>query len=82
MSGTGDAVTYGAVDQFNLNGLTASNIEVEFFEPGYSKVTIPGVTDSRRQGLMFANVADNVGRYALAGPLSDGSGYTVRNDRQ
>ncbi|MEM7314095.1 MAG: hypothetical protein AAF497_13190, partial [Planctomycetota bacterium] len=77
VTGTGDAVTYGVMDQLNLNGLMSNNVEIEFFEPGYSKVTIPGVTDSRRQGLLFANVADNIGRYALAGPLSDGSGYTV-----
>ena len=77
VSGTGDDVTYGVMDQLNLNGLVSTDVQVEFFEPGYSKITIPGVTDSRRQGLLFANVADNVGRYALAGPLSDGSGYTV-----
>ena len=83
VSGTGDAVAYGAVDQFNLNGLLSTNIEIEAVEPGYHRVTIPGVTDTRRQGILFATAGDNVGRYALAGPYSDGTAYslaTIDND--
>jgi hypothetical protein len=38
---------------------------------------LPGVTDSRRQGLLFVNQAKNKGSYALSEPDDVGNGFVV-----
>ena len=84
VSGTGDAVSYGDFDQFvGSPELSLANIQQNFYSEGYHKVTIPGVTDSRRQGILLTTSADNVGRFSAAAPTVDGSGFavaTVDND--
>ena len=84
VSGSGDGVTYGDFDQFNGSaGLGLTSIQQDFYSPGYHKITIPGVTDSRRQGILLTTTADNAGRFSAAAPTVDGSGFvvaTVDND--
>jgi hypothetical protein len=59
----------------SLNGIALSNI-TDPFNARYH-VDIPGVEDSRRQGLVFANHAKNEDNYAAVSPAVDGSGYIV-----
>lgn len=75
----GSAYTNGssAFNEFALNGLGASNIQKDALEPGLSIVTIPGVVDTRRQGILLANSAQNNNVFALATPVTDGSGFAV-----
>ncbi|MCA9187774.1 MAG: hypothetical protein R3E01_32360 [Pirellulaceae bacterium] len=83
ISGAGDDITYAAPDVFVGNAGASIELYVSdapHFEgpkDGYYKVTIPGLEDSRRQGLLLATVADNVGRFATAAPAHDGSGYIL-----
>lgn len=48
-------------------------------QPGVHKVTIPGVTDTNRQGVLLTNTASNVGRFTTVAPSLDGDGYIVRS---
>lgn len=75
--GAGDELEYGDFDLFSGSGLSLANLQQNFADPGYHKVTIPGVTDTRRQGILLAVTGDNVGRFAQASPTPDGSGYIV-----
>lgn len=64
-------------NEFALNGLNASNIQKDALEPGISIVSIPGVVDTRRQGIMLANSAQNNNIFTLATPVTDGTGFVV-----
>jgi hypothetical protein len=59
----------------SLNGIALSDITDPFNARYY--VDIPGVEDSRRQGLVFANHAKNEDNYAAVSPAVDGNGYIV-----
>lgn len=48
-------------------------------QTGVHKVTIPGVTDANRQGILVASTASNVGRFTTVAPGLDGDGYIVRS---
>jgi hypothetical protein len=48
----------------------------EIFSGRY-RVRIPGVDDSRRQGLVFANHAKNEDNYASVAPAVNGDGYII-----
>ncbi len=54
-----------------------NNFQQDFFGTGDHVLTLPGVTDGRRQGLLFVNGAKNEGNYALSEPTADGSGFTI-----
>ena len=60
----------------SLNGVAVSDITAPGFGGQYY-VSIPGVEDSRRQGLVFANHAKNEDNYAAVAPAVDGSSYIV-----
>lgn len=64
-------------NELALNGLNASNIQKDALEPGLSIVSIPGVVDTRRQGILLANSAQNNNVFTLATPVTDGSGFVV-----
>ena len=64
-------------DQFTLNGLSQANIQQDALDTGLSIVSIPGVTDTRRQGILLANSAQNNNVFTLATPVSDGSGFVM-----
>ncbi len=64
-------------DEFVLNGMSQANIQQDALEAGLSIVSIPGVTDTRRQGILLANSAQNNNVFTLATPVTDGSGYVV-----
>jgi hypothetical protein len=59
----------------SFNGVSTSDIAVPFNAQYH--ITIPGVEDSRRQGLVFANHAKNEDNYAAVSPAVDGSSYIV-----
>jgi hypothetical protein len=44
---------------------------------GRHRVIIPGVQDSRRQGLLFVNHAKNENNYAMSEPADDGNGWVL-----
>ncbi len=44
---------------------------------GQSTLTVPGVDDTRRQGIMFVTHGKNEDNYALSGPSADGSVYEL-----
>lgn len=74
--------TFGPLDTLVSSGgiSLGSNIQTNFLgQPGVSKVTIPGVTDANRQGVLVASTASNVGRYTTVAPSLDGDGYIVRS---
>lgn len=60
----------------SFNGIEVSDITAPGFSGQYY-VSIPGVEDSRRQGLVFANHAKNEDNYAAVAPAVDGSSYVV-----
>ena len=77
---------YNASNGSVLNELVASpgltlgvgqNFEQDFYGVGDHLLTLPGVTDGRRQGLLFVNGAKDEGNYALSEPTADGSGFTI-----
>lgn len=69
--------TGGVFDTFNLNGLAPGNISQNLFGNGDNVVTIPGVSDTRRQGIMLAAGGDNNNTYALATPTASGDGFLI-----
>ncbi|CAN0371823.1 unnamed protein product, partial [Ectocarpus sp. 4 AP-2014] len=74
--------TFGPLDTLVSSGgiSLGSNIQTNFLgQPGVSKVTIPGVTDANRQGVLVASSASNVGRFQTVAPSLDGDGYIVRS---
>ncbi|MEO0531515.1 MAG: dockerin type I domain-containing protein, partial [Planctomycetota bacterium] len=73
--------SFGTLDTLVASGGIAlgTNVQPDFdAQMGVSKVTIPGVTDSNRQGILVASVASKVGRWATVAPSLDGDGYIVR----
>lgn len=84
MGGTAYNASNGTV----LNELVASpgltiglappaNFVQDFFGTGDNLVTLPGVTDTRRQGLLFVGGAKNEDNFALSEPTADGTGFNV-----
>ncbi len=74
--------TFGQLDTLVASGGIGlgTNVQTNFLgQPGVSKVTIPGVTDANRQGVLIASSASNVGRYQTVSPSLDGDGYIVRS---
>lgn len=72
------------------NGVQVSDATANFYEvtvtgsdpsvqtrAGGHKLTIPGVTDTRRQGFLFVNYSGGEDQYALSTPSADGLSYTV-----
>lgn len=73
--------TFGALDTLVAStGISlGTNVQPNFLgQPGVSKVTIPGVVDAARQGVLLATGAENVGRFPQVAPSLDGDGYIVR----
>lgn len=69
--------TFGTLDTLVASGgvaVTANYLD----QPGVSRVTIPGVTDAARQGVLVSSVASNVGRFAAVAPSLDNDAYIVR----
>lgn len=77
MGGTVSSSAGSTFNTFNLNGLTSANIAQNLFGDGDNVVTFPGVTDSRRQGILLANHASDTNQYTLATPTPSGDGFTV-----
>lgn len=77
LGGTVSSTAGSTFNSFNLNGLTSANISQNLFGDGDNVVTIPGVTDSRRQGILLANHASDTNQYTLATPTPSGDGFTV-----
>jgi hypothetical protein len=77
MGGTVSASTGTAFDTFNLNGMTAANITQNFYGTGDNLVTLPGVTDTRRQGILLASHASGSNLYTLTTPTASGDGFNV-----
>ena len=73
--------TFGALDTLTAStgiGL-GTQVQTNFLgQPGVSKITIPGVTDANRQGILLATSASKVGRFPTVAPSLDGDGYIVR----
>ncbi len=77
VGGTVSSTVGSTFNSFNLNGLTSANISQNLFGTGDNLVSIPGVTDTRRQGILLANHASDTNQYTLATPSPSGDGYTV-----
>jgi len=80
LAGTASSsVNNGAIDQFTGSpGLTlGANFIVDGVGPNKHRLVLPGVTDSRRQGLLFVNHAKNEANYALSEPDDNGNGFVV-----
>lgn len=54
-----------------------ANFVQDFFGTGDNLVTLPGVTDTRRQGLLFVGGAKDEDNFALSEPTADGTGFNV-----
>ena len=69
----------GPLDTFvGSPGLSlGTNFIVDGVGTNKHRVLLPGVTDSRRQGLLFVNHAKNEGNYALTEPDDQGNGFVV-----
>ncbi|MBX3426771.1 MAG: hypothetical protein KF688_13915 [Pirellulales bacterium] len=59
----------------SLNGIALADITTPFSALYY--LDVPGVEDSRRQGLVFANHAKNEDNYAAVAPSADGNHFVV-----
>lgn len=66
-------------DDFVLNGMTAANIQQDGLDPGLSLITIPGVVDTRRQGIFLANSAENNNVFGMSAQYSDGSSFVLQS---
>lgn len=77
VGGTVVASGGAAFDTFNLNGMTAGNITQDEFGAGDNLVTIPGVVDTRRQGILLASHAANSNLYTLSTPTAGGDGFNL-----
>jgi hypothetical protein len=68
-----------ANDTTSLNGVDLTTIQANFngIENGVSRVIIPGLTDTRQQGLLFANHSKDEDNYASVAPSHDGSSFVV-----
>lgn len=74
--------TFGVLDTLEAStGITlGAQVQTTFLDqPGVSKVTIPGVTDSNRQGILVATSASKVGRFTTVAPSLDGDGFILRS---
>jgi hypothetical protein len=62
-----------------FNGVTLVDTILNFnvVESGVSRVVIPGLTDTRQQGLLFANHSKNEDNYASVAPSPTGDAYIV-----
>ena len=59
-------------------GVTPSdNFRQNYFGTGHHLVTLPGVTDARRQGLLFAAGAKNEGNFGMSDSTADGEGFCL-----
>lgn len=72
---TGDDI----YDEFILNGMNVSDINQNGIDAGLSLVKIPGVVDTRRQGIFLANSADDNEVFAMTSPYSDGSQFALQS---
>ncbi|TWU26076.1 hypothetical protein [Bythopirellula polymerisocia] len=77
LGGTVSSTAGSTFNSFNLNGLTSANISQNLYGNGDNVVTFPGVTDSRRQGILLANHASDTNQYTLATPTPSGDGFTI-----
>ncbi|QDT00823.1 hypothetical protein [Adhaeretor mobilis] len=74
-----------AFNEFVLNGMTAADIQQDSLdggttpESGLSVITIPGVTDTRRQGIFLANSGEDNKVFASVSQMSDGSAFTLQS---
>lgn len=72
-------------NEFVLNGLTPADIVQDSLdggatpENGLSVITIPGVTDTRRQGIFLANSGEDNKVFASISPMSDGSAFALQS---
>lgn len=62
-----------------VNGVTVNDLILGFgqIEGGVSRVVIPGVTDTRQQGLLFANHSKNEDNQASVAPSASGDAFIV-----
>lgn len=74
-----NTVDNGALTQFSGSpGLAlGTHVIPNDIAQGNHKVIIPGVEDTRRQGILFTVHAKNEGNMALVTPAADGSSYVV-----
>jgi hypothetical protein len=80
LAGTASSsVNDGALDQFvGSPGLALNtNFVVNGVGTNKHRLILPGVVDSRRQGLLFVNHAKNEANYAISEPADDGNGFVV-----
>ncbi len=68
-----------ANDTSSLNGVDLINIQANFnnIENGVSRLIIPDLTDTRQQGLLFANHSKNEDNYASVAPDPTGDSYII-----
>lgn len=77
IGGSASASAGTVLDTFNLSGMTSGNISQNLFGAGDNFVSIPGVADTRRQGILLANHASDSKLYTLATPTASGDGFNV-----
>lgn len=77
VGGSASASTGDVFNTFNLNGMTAANISQNLFGTGDNFVSIPGVDDTRRQGILLASHASNSNVYTLSTPTAGGDGFNL-----
>jgi len=79
VGGTVYANAGNTYDEFVLNGMTAADIQQDGLDPGLSLVNIPGVVDSRRQGIFLVNSAEANNVFGMSVPYSDGSSFVMES---
>lgn len=86
VGGTVYANQSGIFDDFILNGLSPGDVQQDKIvvgsssldAGGLSTITIPGVVDTRRQGIFLATSAEDNNVFAMTNQMSDGSAFTLQ----
>lgn len=69
----------GAYDQLIQNGgfQLGVNVQQDFFGEGDNRITVPGVQDTRRQGLLLGMTAHNEDNFAVVQATAGGEAYNL-----